>query len=378
VKILYLITKSNWGGAQRHVYDLATKMKELGHEVKVAVGGNGILKTRLESAGIFTYSVDMLGRDMSIGKDTGSFREIFSIIKSQKPDILHLHSPKASGLGALSGRIFGVKKIIMTVHGWTWNESRPLYERAGIIIASWLTSLLCHRIVVICHKDYNQALRLPGLKNKLILIPLGIKSLPLVSVDGAKQFIAKTINMEVSEFNKRTVIGTIAELHPNKGFLFLIEAMTMIVKKFPDILCIIIGDGEQKTQLQKVIIDKQLEKHVLLVGNVEDAAQYLKALSIFILPSIKEGLSYVLLEAGAASVPIVTTTVGGNSDIVHDMESGILVQSGNSKDLAHAIMFSLEHPKENREFAAKLRERINTTFSLQRMIDATLRVYIGQ
>src|ERR1700744_5804763 len=102
MKILYVITKSNWGGAQKHVYDLATAMKAAGHEVKVALGGDGILKTRLEAACIFTYPIASIGRDISVGKDAGSLSEIFSIIRAQKPDVLHLHSPKAAGLGAFS------------------------------------------------------------------------------------------------------------------------------------------------------------------------------------------------------------------------------------------------------------------------------------
>ncbi|MCX6715412.1 MAG: glycosyltransferase family 4 protein [Candidatus Taylorbacteria bacterium] len=377
MKILYIITKSNWGGAGRHVYDLATNMKEQGHEVKVALGGSGTLKTRLESAGIFTYSIADMGRDISVGKDAGSLRQIFSVIKSQKPDILHLHSPKAAGLGSLAGRLLGVKNIIMTVHGWTWNEDRPWYERLGIIFVSWLTGILCHRIIVISKHDHDQAMRLPGLERKIIFVPLGIRPSPLVSVDGAKQFMAKAINMDVADFNKKTIIGTIAELHRNKGLTFLIEAMAMIVTKFPSASCIIMGEGEERTRLQTLIREKGLEQQVFLLGYVEDAAQYLKAFSIFVLPSIKEGLPYTIIEAGAASLPVVATTVGGIPDIIHDMESGILVQPKDSRDLAHALMFTIEHPKESRGYGAHLKETITSVFSLQKMLESLSRIYSG-
>jgi glycosyltransferase involved in cell wall biosynthesis len=124
MKILYLITKSNWGGAQRHVFDLAVAMKDRGHDVAVALGGDGTLRTRLEAAGIYTHSIASLGRDISTGKDTGSLKEIMSVIHHRRPDILHVHSPKAAGLGAVAGRILGVKKIMYTVHGWAFNEDR--------------------------------------------------------------------------------------------------------------------------------------------------------------------------------------------------------------------------------------------------------------
>ena len=97
MKILYVITKSNWGGAQRNVFDLATHMKASGHEVSVALGGEGILQKKLESAGIFTHPIESLERDISFKKDFHSFKKIYCIIRERKPDVIHLHSPKASG-----------------------------------------------------------------------------------------------------------------------------------------------------------------------------------------------------------------------------------------------------------------------------------------
>ena len=144
MKIMYIITKSNWGGAQRHVFDLSTSMKANGHEVWVALGGDGILKKKLEEAGIYTFSIANMNRDINLGKDAGSFKEIYNVIKNKRPDVIHLHSPKAAGLGALAGRLLGTKKIITTVHGWTFNEPRPAIEKLAIYFFSWLTMLLNH------------------------------------------------------------------------------------------------------------------------------------------------------------------------------------------------------------------------------------------
>lgn len=375
VKILYLITKSNWGGAQRNVYDLATAMKAAGHEVKAAVGGAGILKNRLEAAGIYTYPIASMGRDISVGKDAGSFKEIWNVIRTQRPDILHLHSPKAAGLGALAGRLLRVKKIVMTVHGWTWNENRPLHQKGLIVLASWLTALLCHDIIVICNHDLEQGQKLPGVKEKLRLVPIGIKPAVLLSVDGAKQAVAKMTGLPHNEFDKMTIIGSIAELHRNKGLNYLVEAMTSVVTKHPNAVCIIMSDGEERERLQTQIRERNLDRNFYLVGYVENAAEYLKAFSIFVLPSLKEGLPYVLLEAGAAGIPVISTTVGGIPDIIHDMNSGILIQPKSARDLAHALMFALEHPKERKEQAAKLKAHVLGEFSLDKMIKTISEIY---
>ncbi len=368
MKILYVITKSNWGGAQRHVFDLATAMKDKGHDVWVAVGGNGILMDKLEKAGIYTFSIATLGRDISPGKDAGSFKELFTIIKNKRPDILHLHSPKAAGLGALAGRLLRVKKIITTVHGWTWNESRPFYERAPIAFFSWITMLLSSTTILLSEKDRSQALYFPWVKNKLTLIPLGIKPPTFMSVDGAKQFISKLIGMELGEYNKKTVIGCIAELHPNKGLPYLVEAMSVVVEQRTNAIIVILGDGQEKDSLQLAIKERNLEKHIFLGGFVDNASDYLKAFAVFVLPSIKEGLPYTILEAGCASLPVVATTVGGIPEIVEDMKSGILIQSKNSRELSHALSFMIEHPDERKKYGTALKERVTVKFGIDKML----------
>jgi len=368
MKILYIITKSNWGGAQRHVFDLATAMKEKGHDVWVALGGEGILKHKLEEAGIYTFPINTLGRDISLKKDTASFGEIYTIIKNKRPDIIHLHSPKAAGLGSLAGRLLRVKKIITTVHGWTFNEIRPFYERLFIAFMSWLTMMFSHLTILISEKDHTQALYFPFVKEKVKLIPLGLKPCTFLSIDGAKHAIAKCIGLDLAEFNKKMPIACITELHPNKGLTYLIEAMRDVSRSHPESILIIIGDGQDYEKLSKLIKEYKLENQVFLIGYLDNANQYLKAFSFLTLPSLKEGLPYAILEAGSAALSVVATAVGGIPEIVEDMKSGILIQSKNSRELAHALSFMIEHPEERRKYGAALKERVATKFALDKML----------
>lgn len=368
MKILYIITKSNWGGAQRHVFDLSTSMKANGHEVWVALGGEGILKHKLEEAGIYTFSIANMTRDMKISKDAGSFKEIYNVIKNKKPDVIHLHSPKAAGLGALAGRLLGVKKIITTVHGWTFNEPRPAIERLAIAFFSWITMLLTHITIVLSEKEFKQATYFPWIKDKLRLIPLGIKPVTFISVDGAKQSLAKVIGMDFAEFYKKNIVITIAELHQNKGLKYLVDAMVNVIEQQPNTLCLIVGDGEDQEKIKEQIKNNKLENKVFLTGRIDNASEYLKAATVFVLPSIKEGLPYVILESGMANLATVATTVGGIPEVVEDMKSGILIQPRNSRELAHAISFMIEHPEERKRYGNALKEKITNRFSFTKMI----------
>ncbi len=378
MKILYLITKSNWGGAQRHVFDLATAMRDKGHDVAVALGGDGTLRTKLEAAGIYTHSIATLGRDISTGKDAGSLKEILSIIRHRKPDILHMHSPKAAGLGSVAGRLLRVKSILHTVHGWPFNEDRPIHQKALILFFSWLTMKFSHTTVLLSEREYSQAQNFPWVKGKLKLIPLGIKSPTFISVDGAKQTIAKHIGMTVTDYNKKIIIGTIAELHPNKGLSYLINAFSIVAAEYPQTVLVIIGDGQELSLLHMLIKEKKLEQNVFLAGYVDHAAEYLKAFNVFVMSSLKEGLPYAILEAGSASLPVVATTVGGIPEIVEDMKSGVLVQPKNTRELAHAISFMIEHPEERRRYGTALRENIIKKFSLGEMIRKVEELYDGK
>ena len=375
MKILYLITKSNWGGAQRHVFDLAVASKNNGHDVVVALGGDGILRSKLEEQSISTRPITELGRDVSVSKDAGSFKEIFSIIRREKPDVLHLHSPKAAGLGALAGRLLRLKKIIYTVHGWAFNENRPLHQKIAIILFSWLTTIFSHKIILLSEKELSQTLSFPFIGGKTILIPLGIGAPVFISVDGARQFIAKKIEVPFADFNKKTIIGTIAELHTNKGLVFLIQAVKDVVAKHPHAVIIIIGDGEQRSYLEKMTKELGLEKHVYLTGYISSASEYIKAFDIFILPSVKEGLPYTILEAGYAGLPIIATTVGGIPEIIDDMKSGILIQPRKPAEIAHAINFYIEHLDVARQYGRALNETMKKKFTLERMLKDTEKVY---
>ncbi len=368
MKILYVITKSNWGGAQRHVYDLAIAMKDHGDTVVVALGGNGILRQKLEDAGIKTYTINKLGRDISVQKDVSSFKEIYSTIRREKPDVIHLHSPKAAGLGAIAGRLLKVKKIIYTVHGWTFNEDRPLYQRVGIALASWLTMLYAHRIILLSEHEYKQALHFPWVKEKLSIIPIGVKTPIFMSVEGARQTLAKHIGMDLVEFKKKTVVGTIAELHPNKGLKYFIEALVNICNSHQEVISVVIGDGDLLLPLNMMIKEKGLEGRVFLAGYMTEASQYLKAFNVFVLPSIKEGLPYVIMEAGFASLPVVATTVGGIPEMIEDMKSGVLVQPKDASELAHAVSYTIEHPLLGRQYGAALRDAIAHKFSVEKML----------
>jgi len=313
-KILFVITKSNWGGAQRYVYDLAISLPKDQFEVGVAFGQPGLLANKLDAAHITTYPILSLQRDISIFADIKSFFELLHLFHAKKFDIVHLNSSKAAGIGALAARLAGVHHIIFTVHGWPFLENRNPVVRAFIFVFSWFTALLSHTVITISDYDLRIAHKMPFIGNKAARIYNGID--PNMTF-GSGEKIRKSFPQGA------TITGAIGELNKNKNQQALIEQ----AKNNPNMFVAIVGDGEERKMLEKKIKKNNLGNRVKLFGFIP-TTDVLRGFDIFALPSLKEGLPYVLLEAKAAGLPIVANRVGGVGEILDakDMSDFSLTQ----------------------------------------------------
>lgn len=385
-KVLILITKSNWGGAQRYVYDLATRLPKDRYMVEVMAGGNGPLITRLKEAGITADGSLPIGRDVNFFKDLKAFFKLWKILRRSKPDILHVNSSKIGGLGALAGRLAGVPRIVFTAHGWAFNENRSLTTKILICISYWTILMISHKTMAVSETMMHQVKNWPFIRNKITLVYNGIDKAPQFSQANARHVLGEMfpwLKKVIDTAHDKNIfwVGSIAELHHIKGYEYAIRAIrqsiTTTAKTFPQkkIIYTIFGEGEERAHIEKLIKETGLEENVFLMGHTPNIAEYIQAFDIFMLPSLSEGLPYVLLEAGIAHAPVISTAVGGIPEVIVDMQSGVLVQSKNSHELAHAISFMLDHPEERKRYGSALKERVTSKFSLVQMLDGVEKVY---
>jgi len=301
-KVLFLITKADFGGAQRYVFDLAANAEPHGYEAVVAFGGSGLLTEKLHTAGIRTLQIHGMQRDVSVFKEISAFFSLIALFRNEQPDIVHLNSSKAGGLGALVARFAGVPRIIFTAHGWPFLEKRSPLSRGVIYFFSWLTALLSHKTIVVSKYDLSIAQKMPFIAHKTIHIYNGIDvRFPLGSGDAIRDEFPKGVR----------ITGTIGELTKNKNQISLIEQ----ARKDSTMHVVIVGDGDDRLCLKKKIEEYGLENRVKLIG-FRPASEVLRGFDVFALPSLKEGLPYVLLEAKAAGLPIVANRVGGVGEIL--------------------------------------------------------------
>jgi glycosyltransferase involved in cell wall biosynthesis len=378
-KIIFVITKGNWGGAQRYVYDLATQLPREQFTAKVIVGRGRELPEKLALAGIETITLPHLKRDLDLFSDLKIFFALVRIFRREQPDIVHLNSPKAGGLGALAARIVGVKKIIYTAHGWTFNEPRSWLVKKIIWLGSWITVLLSNVTITITGSEQAQGLRMPWSAKKIKLIRNGLATPNFLSREIARTKLFSHLESSVISHQPSVVlIGTIAELHRNKGLKYLIEALAGLPRdRESDFTwqAVIIGAGEEKTVLEKLIVNRQLENQVKLIGFIPNAAELLPAFDIFILPSLKEGLPYVILEAGLAKLPVIATNVGGVPEIITRDYSGLLVSPKNPAALVAAIQSLIDSPVLRQKLGQQLEQQVMAEYSLTKMVEQFAKLY---
>ena len=170
-------------------------------------------------------------------------------------------------------------------------------------------------------------------------------------------------------------VCTLSELHPVKGIYYAIEAIEILVNRGHDITFIVFGEGDHRNALEKLILKKNLQKHVFLLGFVQNASSYLKAFDLFSMTSISEAFCYAILEAGKAGLPVIASRVGGIPEVIDDNFSGILVESKNSKSIANAMEQLLLDENKRVQFAKNLERKITEQFSFEQMLNGTLDVY---
>lgn len=381
MKVVYLITKSNFGGAQRYVFDLALGARAAHHDVVVCSGGEGLLVEKLKDEHIRTRTVPGLQRDIALAAEWKSLRALVALLFEEHPDVLHCNSSKAGLLGGLAGRIvngcnFFLRRprmhIVFTGHGWAFNEDRSDLQRFIIGIAHWFTIFFAHIVIAVSEKTAQDIRKLPFVAGRVVVVHNGVTPFPLFSRSEAR--VRLHIPLEFAE--PTLVIGTTAELHKNKGLTYALSGIAQLLRRKQVALrYVVCGAGEEEAQLKKQIDELGLGDVVKLAGYQNDSARLLSAFDIFLLPSITEAFPYAILEAGHAGLPIIATAVGGIPEAIDDMESGILIQPKNPGEIARALQYLIEHPEKLSYFGSQIRERVHGRFNVQNMVEETLARY---
>lgn len=354
VRICYVTTSLQVGGAERVLYDLATRLDRRRFEPSVvALQPMGPVGDALQLAGV---PVTALG--MTSPLHAGRLARLVGLLREARPRVVHTHLFHANVLGRFAARMAGVPHVVSSVH--IIERERPWHPWMEAV-----TSPLVHVEICVGHSVRRFMAEAGVPEGKLAVIENGID---LERVARA----VPTPRDEVPVPEGTPFLLTVARLHVQKGLDVLLRAAALLPRPFR---WVVAGEGREHAALATLARELGVDDVVRLAGFHANALGLIKACDAFVLPSRWEGLPIVLLEAMAAGRPVVATSVGGNTDLVVDGETGLLVPPDDAPALAAAIERLLADPALRSRLAAEGQRRVRERYTVDRMVQAHEALY---
>lgn len=358
VTSVHLDTARTWRGGQHQVLLTVTGLCEMGHPAVLVAQGSGEL-TKRTAEGLRTVALNPSGEfDLQAGW------QLYRILRSIQPDVVHVHDPMGVALMAmalkfqprLAPRPLIVASRRVDFHLKKNAFSRWKYRHIDVFIA--VSGVIARMLV----EDGIPAERIEVVHD----------GVPIGTIDKTP---AADVHKELWLPHGAPIIGNVAALVPHKGQKDLIAAAAKVVRAVPDARFVILGEGELRPVLEQQVKSLGLERHVFLPGFRPDALSLQKSFDIFVMSSITEGLGSAMLDALACGTPVVGTYAGGIPEAIEHGRTGLLVKPHHPDDLAAAIVRLLNDPALRARLGAAGRGHVETAFSVERMVEGTLAVY---
>lgn len=364
MKILLMTTHLEMGGIPVYVTQLARGLKQRGHVPLVASGG-GWLEGRLRQDRIPHVRIPCrTSNELSPLLWIQAFPMLLGVVRRERPELLHAHTRVTQVLAWALHRFTGVP-YVTTCHGFYRSRvGRRLFPCWGKSVMA-VSKATMDRLV----KQY----RLVS-PRRVVSVENGIE---------ISRFLEAPPPREVAAFRQANglrgwpIIGSVARLSPVKGFEFLLKAMPALLKEFPRLQLVLVGDGPARADLVRLSYALKIQEQVVITHPVEDTRIPLSVMDCFAAPSLQEGFGLALVEAMAAGIPVVATQSGGPSEIIEHGRSGLLVSSGDAEGLGKAILTLLKDPFQRTAILQKAQERARTLFNMERVLHEVEQVYAG-
>ena len=291
------------------------------------------------------------------------------IIKQLKPDIVYAHSSKAGALARIAD--LGLKnKVIHNPHGWAFNMQQSAKKKEMYKWVEKISAHFCDKIVCISDDEKESALREKICKpDKLQVIYNGID---LEEIKNTKPKSRKELGIPEDAF----VVGQVGRLSEQKAPDTFVKAAKLIKEKIPKAYFILVGDGELRGQIEKMIHEARLDNSFLITGWIDNPAAYMKIMNVGTLLSRWEGFGLVLPEYMACGVPIVATDVDAIPNIVQDGKNGILIKVNSSKEVFKAVSELYDVPDLKKWLVNNAEQIVKEKYDATRLIQESIQMYM--
>jgi glycosyltransferase involved in cell wall biosynthesis len=356
-RVLVLVTLAEIGGTQEYVAALLPALVER-FDVTVAAWGPGPLQAATERAGARYIPLRHVRRSIRPWHDLLGLVELISLLRRERPLILHANNAKAGFLGRLAAAITRVPIRVYTAHGWSFTASSST--------SAWLYRLLerLMRLLTTATICVSENGREVGLRAHTCRADRTVVIRNAVDVSAAPRARHEA---------EIPLVVSVGRFKPPKDFPTFVRALAELEPG--SFRSLIVGDGPRRSELVSEIRRHRLERMVELAGERDDISELLATADIFVLSSTSEGMPISIIEAMAAGLPVVATAVGGIPELIVDGETGFLVPARDAGALADALGRLVADPALRRRQGEAARARAEKEFDLPAFRRAHVELY---
>jgi lipopolysaccharide/colanic/teichoic acid biosynthesis glycosyltransferase/glycosyltransferase involved in cell wall biosynthesis len=353
---------------------LIDRLNTEGYQVHIACSeGDYVSELRNKGYRVHTITIE---RRISPVSNFKSLWRLYRLIRKERFDIVHVHTPVAAALGRVAAWAARVPVVIYTAHGFYFHDNMSRWARRLVIWLEKLLSSVTHLVFTQSQEDATNAVKehiCP--EDKVMYIGNGV-DIESFTAD------SQEARMKLGLSPQDKVVGFVGRLVGEKGILELIEAMHRVVRTIPEAKLMIVGDkldsdrdGKTRQVISKLQAQDDLASRILFTGFIDEVPRAMAAIDLFVLPSHREGMPRTIVEAMASGKPVVATNIRGCREEVVPGTTGLLVPVKDPTALATAIISLLSDPKFARQMGDEGRRRASELFDERIVLERQVRAY---
>lgn len=361
-RLLFIITRGNLGGAQRHLAWLLDGLRGR-YELDVVVGETGYLAEELARIGVRCRVLPCLRRNLSPFADLRTLRALRALVRSERPDLVHLHSFKAAMLGRVA-TLGLATPVVVTAHGWSFSDHNPrLRKWLGLVIERSLSALAA-RIIVVCRRDLDLALaKRIAPRQRLRLVLNGVPD---------EAGVAAAMAQREGRDDDAVRLVNVGRLCQQKNQQLLVGLMPWLP---PQVSLTLVGDGPDRAALASTITRLGLDHRVTVRTGISEPHPLLCEADVYVSTSLWEGLSLGAIEALRAGLPVVASAVGGADELVEHRSNGFVHPVEDADAFVRSLRRLAAERTLRQTMGRRSRETYLARYSSTDFVAATIAVY---
>jgi glycosyltransferase involved in cell wall biosynthesis len=345
-----------WRGGQSQVFNTVTGLRAAGHRAALIAHPAGELFRRMREGH------DLLPLAPKSDVDLAAAWNLSRLLKRLRPDVVHAHDPHAVSMAATALSIIGKDRPRLVA------ARRAEFRIAMNSFSRWKYAQV-DRFIATCDAVRSRLVGDGINRERIVIVHDG------VDVDHIARLPPANVHAAFYLPAGSPVVGNVAALALHKGHQHLFDAAALVVREVPDARFVIVGDGDQRSTLERHIRDAHLERHIFLAGFRADVIELIRSFDVFATSPLHEGMCLPLVDAMAAGKAAVATRAGGIPEVMAEGETGFLVEPRDHHALAARIVTLLEDEPLRRRMGAAARRRARSQFAVEKMVNGIVEIY---